>query len=84
MVRFEVKVLSGEAWFSIHGYNNNFQALMDHVNSIHPSIQFSMEKEQDNKLLQVPFIIGRLVGFNGISIFVGYLTLIRYIANNSV
>ena len=23
---------------------------MDHVNPIHPSIQFTMEKEQDNKL----------------------------------
>ena len=31
----------------------NVQILLDHVNSIQPSIQFTMEKEQDNKL---PFL----------------------------
>ena len=31
----------------------NVQTLLDHVNSIRPSKQFTMEKEQDNKL---PFL----------------------------
>ena len=32
-------------------HQEDVQTLLDHVNSIRPSIQFNMEKEQDNKLL---------------------------------
>ena len=31
-------------------HQENVQTLLDHVNSIRPFIQFTMEKEQDNKL----------------------------------
>ena len=34
-------------------HQEDVQTLLDHVNSIRPSIQFTMEKEQDNKL---PFL----------------------------
>ena len=36
--------------FLLWPHQVDVQALMNHVNSIHPSIQFIMEKEQDNKL----------------------------------
>ena len=37
--------------FIIWPQQEDVQRLLDQVNSIHPSIQFTMEKEQDNKLL---------------------------------
>ena len=36
--------------FFLWPHQEDVQALMDPVNSIHPSIQFTMEKEQYNKL----------------------------------
>ena len=35
------------------------QILLDHVNSIRPSVQFTMEKEQDNKLLFLDVLVTR-------------------------
>ena len=37
----------------------NVQKLLDHVNSIQPSIQFTMEKEKDNKLLFLDVLVTR-------------------------
>ena len=37
--------------FILWPHQEDVQILLDHVNSIRPSIQFSMEKKQDNKLL---------------------------------
>ena len=39
--------------FILWSHREDVQILLDHVNSIRPSIQFTMEKEQDNKL---PFL----------------------------
>ena len=39
--------------FILWPHQEDVQILLDHVNSIRPSIQFTMEKEQDNKL---PFL----------------------------
>ena len=39
--------------FILWPHQENVQILLDHLNSIWPSIQFAMEKEQDNKL---PFL----------------------------
>ena len=39
--------------FILWPQQEDVQILLDHVNSIRPSIQFTMEKEQDNKL---PFL----------------------------
>ena len=39
--------------FILRPHQEDVQILLDHVNSIRPSIQFCMEKEQDNKL---PFL----------------------------
>ena len=39
--------------FILWPHQEDVQTLLDHVNSIQPSIQFTMEKEQDNKL---PFL----------------------------
>ena len=39
--------------FILRPYQEDVQILLDHMNSIRPSIQFTMEKEQDNKL---PFL----------------------------
>ena len=39
--------------FILWPHQEDVQILLDHVNSIQPSIQFSMEKKQDNKL---PFL----------------------------
>ena len=39
--------------FVLWPHQEDVQILLDHVNSIRPSIQFTMEKEQDNKL---PFL----------------------------
>ena len=39
--------------FILWPHQEDIQILLDHVNSIRPSIQFTMEKEQDNKL---PFL----------------------------
>ena len=39
--------------FVLWPHQEDVQELLDHVNSIQPSIQFTMEKEQDNKL---PFL----------------------------
>ena len=39
--------------FILWPHQEDVQILMNHVNSIRPSIQFTMEKEQDNKL---PFL----------------------------
>ena len=36
--------------FILWPHQENVQTLLDHVNSIRPSIQFTKEKEQDNKL----------------------------------
>ena len=36
--------------FILWPHQEDVQTLLDHVNSIRPSIQFTMEKEQDNKL----------------------------------
>ena len=42
-----------EDTFILWPHQEDVQTLLDHVNSIRPSIQFSVEKEQDNKL---PFL----------------------------
>ena len=42
-----------ESTFILWPHQEDVQILLDHVNSIRPSIQFTMEKEQDNKL---PFL----------------------------
>ena len=39
--------------FILWPHQEDVQILLDHVNSVRPSIQFTMEKEQDNKL---PFL----------------------------
>ena len=39
--------------FILWPHQEDVQILLDHVNSIRPSVQFTMEKEQDNKL---PFL----------------------------
>ena len=39
--------------FILWPHHEDVQTLLDHVNSIRPSIQFTMEKDQDNKL---PFL----------------------------
>ena len=39
--------------FILWSHQEDVQTLLDHVNSIQPSIQFTMEKEQDKKL---PFL----------------------------
>ena len=39
--------------FILWPHQEDIQTLLDHVNSIQPFIQFTMEKEQDNKL---PFL----------------------------
>ena len=39
--------------FILWPHQEDFQILLDHVNSIKPSMQFTMEKEQDNEL---PFL----------------------------
>ena len=36
--------------FILWPHQEDVQILLDHVNSIRPSIQFTMEKEQDNKI----------------------------------
>ena len=36
--------------FILWPHQEDVQILLDHMNSIRPSIQFTMEKEQDNKL----------------------------------
>ena len=41
--------------FILWPHQEDVPTLLDHVNSIRPSIQFKMEKEQDNKL---PFLDG--------------------------
>ena len=43
----------GDDTFILWPHQENVQILLDHVNSIRPTIQFTMEKEQDNKL---PFL----------------------------
>ena len=40
--------------FILWPHQEDVQTLLDHVNSIRPSIQFTMKKEQDNKL---PFLV---------------------------
>ena len=37
--------------FILWPHQEDVQILLDHVNSIRPSLQFTMEKEQGNKLL---------------------------------
>ena len=37
--------------FILWPHQEDIQILLDHVNSIRPPIQFTMEKEQNNKLL---------------------------------
>ena len=36
--------------FILYPHQEDFQTLLDHANSIQPSIQFTIEKEQDNQL----------------------------------
>ena len=43
----------GDYTFILLPYEEDVQTLLDHMNSIQPSIQFTMEKVQDNKL---PFL----------------------------
>ena len=43
--------------FLLWAHQEDVQALMDHEQSIHPSIQFRIEKEQDNKLSFLDMLI---------------------------
>ena len=45
--------------FILWPHQEDVQILLDHVNSIRPSIQFTMEKEQDNKLLFLGVFVTR-------------------------
>ena len=45
--------------FILWPHQEDVQVLMDHVNSIRPSIQFTMEKEQDNRLSFLDVLITR-------------------------
>ena len=45
--------------FILWPYQEDVQILLGHVNSIRPSIQFAMEKEQDNKLLFLDVLVTR-------------------------
>ena len=43
--------------FILWPHQEDVQTLLDHVNSIRPSIQFTMKKEQDNKLLFLDVLV---------------------------
>ena len=45
--------------FILWPHQEDVQTLLDHVNSIQPSIQFIMEKEQDNKLFFLDVFVTR-------------------------
>ena len=45
--------------FILWPHQENVQILLDHVNSIRPSIQFTMEKERDNKLSFLDVLVTR-------------------------
>ena len=46
--------------FILWSHQEDVQTLLDHVNSIRPSIQFTMEKEQDNKLSFLGVLVTRI------------------------
>ena len=46
-----------EGTFFLWPHQEDVQALMDHVNSIHPSVQFTIEKEQGNKFSFLDMLI---------------------------
>ena len=45
--------------FVLWSHQEDVQKLLDHVDSIRPSIQFTMEKEQDNKLTYLDVLVTR-------------------------
>ena len=46
--------------FILWPHQEDVQVILDHMNSIQPSIQFTMEKEQDNKLRFLDVLVTRV------------------------